>query len=202
MPLITTLANASARGYGGLRAAAGAANSYESIATVTVGSGGSSTITFSSIPSTYTHLQLRILAQTNRGTYGIDDLLMTFNSSTSSYAYHFLFGDGGSSAADAYSSQSNLRLGAGSVGTTTGSNWGAMVVDILDYRSTNKNKTVRILGGADCNGTVGGLGGRVGLSSGLWYATPAAVSSLTLTPSTGTSISQYSHFALYGIKGS
>jgi hypothetical protein len=36
--------------------------SYESIETVTVGSGGSATVlTFSSIPATYTHLQIRVL---------------------------------------------------------------------------------------------------------------------------------------------
>jgi hypothetical protein len=36
-------------------------NSYESIATTTVGSGGSATVTFSSIPATYKHLQVRTL---------------------------------------------------------------------------------------------------------------------------------------------
>ena len=41
-------------------------NSYESIATVTVGAGGTSTITFSSIPTGYTHLQIRGIAQIGR----------------------------------------------------------------------------------------------------------------------------------------
>ena len=55
-------------------------NSYESIQTVTVGSGGQSTISFTSIPSTYKHLQIRMLARaTGASTVG----LIRFNSDAS-----------------------------------------------------------------------------------------------------------------------
>jgi len=60
-PILQSLANGSARGYGAFGAAAAAA-SYESIASVTP-SGSSSSVTFSSIPSTYTSLQLRVNAR-------------------------------------------------------------------------------------------------------------------------------------------
>lgn len=176
-------------------------NSYESIATVTVGSGGSGTVSFTSIPSTFKHLQLRVMAQTNRGTYGIDEAKITFNSdSGSNYAYHTLYGDGSSASAGALASNTFMLSGSGNFGTTTGSNWGNCVTDILDYANTNKHKTMRSLGGADANGTVGGIGGRVSLVSGLWQNT-TAVSTITLVPANGSTFSQYSSFALYGIKG-
>ena len=176
-------------------------NSYESIATTTVGSGGTGTITFSSIPSTFTHLQIRIMAQTNRATFGIDEARLRFNGDTgSNYAQHLLYGDGATATATASSSVTSIQVGSGNLGTTTGSNFGDVILDVLDYTNTNKTKVIRALGGADCNGTVGGIGGRVGLSSGLWNDT-SSVTTITLTPINGALFSQHSSFALYGIKG-
>jgi hypothetical protein len=173
---------------------------FVSIATTTVGSGGTANVEFTSIPSTYTHLQVRCFAQTNRATYGIDEANITFNSDTgSNYVRHLLYGDGSATSASADTSQTSMRTGSGNFGTTTGSNWGSAIIDILDYKNTNKYTTIRSLSGADCNGTVGGLGGRVGLFSGLWLNTNA-VTSIKLVPANGTLFSQYSHFALYGIR--
>ena len=64
------------------------ATNFDSIATVTVGAGGSSSITFSSIPSTYTHLQIRFMAKETAVGSGVDGVLLTFNSWSSGYAYH------------------------------------------------------------------------------------------------------------------
>jgi len=178
-------------------AAAGAANYYESIATVTVGSGGSSSITFSSIPSTYTHLQIRGIGRTDDTAAGFDYAELRFNSdSGSNYAVHALYGDGASAAAFGFASQSEnwiQRLASNVIGSS--SIFGTFVVDILDYVNTNKYKTTRILGGVDANGS-----GRVYLTSGLWQNTNA-ISSLVITPGAGTNFLQYSSFALYGIKG-
>ena len=175
---------------------------FVSIATTTVGSGGTGTITFSSIPSTYKHLQVRLFAQTNRGTYGIDEAVIRFNSDTgSNYADHALYGDGSAAAAVADTSANKIYLGTGAIGTTTSGFFGTNIVDILDYTSINKNKTLRTLGGADVNGIVGGIGGRVSLGSGLWMNSSTAVTTITLTPASGTLFSQYSSFALYGIEG-
>ena len=177
---------------------AAAKDSYESIATVSVGAGGTSSVDFTSIPNTYTHLQLRYIAQTNRGTYGIAEYELRFNNSTTDYNYHPFYGDGSSVASLSYSFSSGLR-GDGEIGTSTGGTFGGGVLDILDYANTNKNKTVRWLGGVDINGTIAGYGGRVGLFSGLWRST-SAITSIKLVPYTGSLFTQYSHFALYGIK--
>jgi hypothetical protein len=178
------------------------AGDYESIQTHIVGSGGQSSITFSSIPSTYKHLQIRLLAQTNRGTYGIDQMNMRFNSdSGSNYSWHTLVGQGaGTPNANAAVSQTVIQAGEGSIGTTTGGTFGVGVIDILDYANTNKYKTSRMLSGVDLNGTVGGLGGWITFSSGNWRSN-SAITNISLGPTVGTLFSQYSHFALYGIKG-
>ena len=171
------------------------ATSYESISTVTVGSGGSSSVTFSSIPGTYTHLQLRYLVRDAR-TNGFDSPVdLTFNgSSATAYSKHFLEGNGSNASSGAETSKTYMRLeGAGN--NTQSSAFGAAITDILDYTSTSKNKTVRQLSGIDKNGS-----GMVRFVSGLWYATPAAITSITLTPFSSP-FAEYSHFALYGIKG-
>ena len=81
-----------------------ASGSYESIATFTLGS--STTVTFSSIPSTYKHLQIRYLARSARTGAATDDLAIRLNSdSGANYARHRLFGDGASVTASGQTSQ-------------------------------------------------------------------------------------------------
>ena len=77
----------------------------------------------------------------------------------------------------------------------TANSFGAYVVDVLDYANTNKYKTVRTLGGKDLNGS-----GQEGLYSNLWKNTNA-ITDITLKVVGGSNFVQYSHFALYGIKG-
>ena len=167
---------------------------------ITVGSAGAASVEFTNIPNTYTHLQLRYTAQTNRGTYGIAEYALTFNSDTATnYGYHAVYGDGAGTTAIAYSTQNSIR-GDGEIGTSTGGTFGGGVLDILDYANTNKNKTVRWLGGVDINGTIAGFGGRVGLFSGLWRST-SAITSVKLVPYTGSLFTQNSSFALYAVKG-
>lgn len=157
--------------------------SYESIATATVGSGGTPYIDFTSIPSTYKHLQIRASYTSNTAA---TNLYLIMNGSVNSTYYHYLIGDG-----------------AVTSGSTTGNlftiQWGnafdnryGLITDILDYGSTTKNKVIRTLGGIDNNGT-----GGVYLSSNL-YLTTNAITSIRIGAS--VNLSQYSHFALYGIK--
>jgi hypothetical protein len=171
-------------------AAPASTNSYESIATVTVGAGGLSTVTFSSIPSTYKHLQLRSFG----GTSGADDINMTFNGDTASnYSAHLLYGTGASAGSYSPGSTSSIYWSVGnSYGTAN--QFGAAVTDILDYANTNKYKTTRALYGYDRNGS-----GQLNFSSGNWRSL-TAITSITLTPVVGNII-QYSSFALYGVKG-
>jgi len=169
-------------------------NSFESIATTTVGAGGTGTVTFSSIPSSYKHLQIRGIARTDRATFTSDPLKLTFNADGgSNYARHFLLGDGGSASADGVSSQTFIQNYLITTNVATSGVFAAFVMDILDYGSTSKTKTVRTLMGFDNNGS-----GFIGLNSGLWNST-SAITSLSLAGQFGT-FQQYSQFALYGIK--
>lgn len=164
--------------------------SYESIATVTVGSGGASTITFSSIPATYTHLQIRF-ATTNDSTQAT---FFRLNGDTgSNYAYHYLYANGSTVAASGGGGNTGMYIG--NHGTTIPE---AGVIDILDYTNTNKYKTTRTLSGNDTNNT---NNTSLGLWSGLWQNT-AAVNSVTLYCGGSSNFANYSIVALYGIKGS
>lgn len=166
-----------------------AAGDFESIATVSVGSGGASTVDFTSISSSYTHLQLRFIAASSSADM---DIWARFNSdSGTNYARHRIYGDGSSVAADA-EANSNAIDTFGRTGSGT-SNFSANVVDILDYANTNKYKSTRSLFGRDSNGS-----GYMMFSSGLWMNTNA-ITSISLFPQTGN-FTQYSHFALYGCK--
>ena len=199
MPIVGSFAGASARAYG-LGAGGLIVGDFESIATVTVGSGGTSTITFSAIPATYTHLQLRLFSQDVRATYGITEIRLTFNGDSSSiYTSHQLLGDGSTAQSNVTLNFSSMLLGDGNYGTTTGGTFGVGVADILDYANTNKFKTVRHISGSDINGTIASYGGRVGLSSGVWRST-TAITSITLVSNSLINFAQYSSYALYGVK--
>jgi hypothetical protein len=173
-------------------------NSYESIATVTVGSGGSSTISFTSIPSTYKHLQVRYNARAGRANDATGYMWLQVNTVFGD-RYHVLNGNG--SAANALGAVPAFDSGQflNAPGTSAAANiFGAGVIDFLDYGSTTKNKTIRALSGVDCNGS-----GYIGLSSYLYGAATTAISSITIgsvDSNVGALLQQHSHFALYGIK--
>jgi hypothetical protein len=167
---------------------------------VTVGSGGASTVAFTSIPSTYTHLQIRGIARDNGGGTSQRVLPFRINSdSGSNYAQHLFAGNGTSISASGATSQtyanaSNSIVEAGTLIST----FGAFVVDILDYTNTNKYKTIRSLYGSDTNGN--NEVSLVGLYSGLWMST-SAINSITfyLRGALDGTFAQYSHLALYGV---
>lgn len=165
--------------------------SYDALATYTVPSGGVSSITFAGLPTggQYTHLQLRINCSTSTGS----DIWMRLNNDTtnSNYASHILWGNGSSPYASAFGTAYGAYLGYS--GSTTSFVGG--VVDILDYASTNKNKTVRTLSGSDANGS-----GQIYLASGLWINSSTAINSLFISPASGN-FNQYSQFSIYGVKG-
>lgn len=168
-------------------------NSYESIATVTVGSGGSATVSFTSIPSTFKHLQVRGISRASSGNQYIK--LRFNNDSSSVYTYHSLFGSGSSALTDAATSQNGAGAISSAAGSLSSGIFAAAVIDVLDYQNSSKNKTIRSLDGFDPNAA----GGQIVLNSGLWIST-SAITQLDLIPSAST-FAQYSQFALYGIKG-
>jgi hypothetical protein len=168
---------------------------YDSIATTTVGAGGVSSVTFSSITSSYTHLQIRCLA---RGTYNVNassslNVQLNGNSTIGSYSTHLL--DGNGSSASSYGASGDYPQGATSNATAGANIFGVAIIDILDYKNTDKYKTIRIISGNDNNGS-----GTIRFSSGSFYANTNAITSITLT-SGGGNIAELSTFALYGIKG-
>jgi hypothetical protein len=170
-------------------------NSYESIATTTLGT-ATTTITFSSIPSTYTHLQIRGIARAT-GSFTNADGLIRFNSDTgANYAHHALYGDGASVTATAGTSTTSGRFARNAqiANSSTASCFSAFVIDILDYANASKYKTVRTLVGYDANGS-----GISELESSLWQST-SAFTQIDLTTD-GGNFAQYSSFALYGVKG-
>jgi len=157
--------------------------SYESIATVSAS--GSSVVTFSSIPSTYKHLQIRCFSTPSGATYNY----LRLNSDTgTNYSFHQLTGDGSTAGAAGGATQNLVYIN-----NYSSTQPAVAIIDILDYQNTNKNKTIRSLAGVDSNGA-----GYVQFRSGAWYNT-AAVSTVTITVD-GGSYSTGSSFALYGIK--
>ena len=166
--------------------------SYESIASAT-GTGSSGTITFSSIPSTYTSLQIRYFATSS---VTGSSLRLRFNGDTgTNYAFHSVAGLGtGTITTGALASFSAILLGDWSNGTVnTYGNVG--ITDIHDYTSTTRNKTIREFGGLEQNNNASG----VFLNSGLWINT-SSINSITFYLASGN-FNTTTQVSLYGIKG-
>ena len=172
--------------------------SYDSLATATVPSGGASSIIFSGIPQTYTHLQLRAVLRDNSGTGGLAFIRSKVNADATSGNYYgqYLYGSGSAASAAATAGATNgLLCGFVANNTNTANTFCSSIIDILDYTNTNKYKTFRSLTGADFNDTNGG----VALISGLYMST-TAISSIEITPDAGTGFVQYSSIGLFGVK--
>jgi hypothetical protein len=183
MPILGIIASS-------FRSAAGPVGAYDALATVTVPSGGVSSISFVGIPQGYKHLQIRgIVAGTGNSAEWLN---VNLNGTTSARS-HALYGTGSAAGAQ---SVANSFIGLAITQLAAGASiFGAFIVDVLDYADTNKNKTVRGLAGREQNGYGTSY---VTLGSSLYNST-TAVSSLTITPESA-SFAQYSQFALYGIK--
>lgn len=158
-------------------------------------------VTFSSIPQTYSHLQLRIFAKTGRTGANYSNGWMQFNGdTTTAYTYHTMEGD-----ARPYISVGGEATVSGiyfarcpGIGSQSTSIFGYSVIDIFDYTNTNKNKTTKTLHGYENNLGSGSLGGIPSLNSGVWRNTSAISSIRIYTTDTPWQIN--SHFALYGVK--
>ncbi len=177
---------------------AASTSSYESIASAT-GTGSAGNIVFNSIPGTYSALQIRANARDtyNDGSSILLDLQMQFNGDTgSNYTKHFLTGNGSSASASGGTSRTTMEVAALPSATATTSMMSGVLIDIQDYASTTKYKTVRSFSGMD--GNAANTQYVVTLRSNLWLST-SAITSITLIPATAFTTS--TTFALYGIKG-
>lgn len=174
---------------------------YESIATVT-GTGSAGSLTFSSIPSTYSHLQIRgMYKDTSTTDYDVSVCLLgRANSITSGYTKHNLIGYG--TVAGVQNSINEGYLGFGGCYMSSGGSYTNMfspiIIDIHNYASTTQNKTIRYITGNDANQA--STNRVISLGSNLIQST-SAISSLTFYPA-DSGFAAGSTFALYGIKGS
>lgn len=175
-------------------------NYMEPIATTLVGSGGTNNVTFNDIPQTYKHLQLRGINKQSSTSIGFPNVSLYFNADTTytNYNSHYINGNGSSVNAGNVQASGYYAYSFNTITSNSGyiNMFGAFIMDILDYASTNKNKTIRTLGGQDANGS-----GEVVFTSGLWMNSSTAVNTIALVLPGGGNFAQYSRFSLYGIKG-
>jgi hypothetical protein len=160
-------------------------STYEPIATQTLGSAAAS-VTFSSIPATYTDL----IIVTQAISASADDVGIRFNSdSGTNYSQTWLSGNGSSAFSGRYSSSTSVYLDIyGSMGTTLFNNAN---VQIMNYANTTTNKTFLSRSNR--------AGAGVDAIVGLWRNT-AAITTIVLAPTSGVNFSTGSTFTLYGIK--
>jgi hypothetical protein len=170
---------------------------FVSLATFSLAS-NTATVTFSSIPSTYQHLQVRINSRCTRAAAN-GNLNIQLNSDTgANYTYHELAGDGATTLVGGATAQTAPSISR-SPGTTTNADvFAGTIIDIHDYASTTKNKVLRSFYGYDNNSAT--VIGNVGMRSILWLNT-AAITTLTFTSASSSSFTSGSVFSLYGIKG-
>jgi hypothetical protein len=191
-PIVSTLSGASARGYGGMKTFGPPpiVGDFQSIQTVT----NTSSFTgaeFTSIPATFTNLQIRMYGRNANNSNGVK---IEFNSdtTTTNYYNHAMFGSGG--GASGWNQNLNNFAYWSETGVTANV-FGAYIVNIHDYTSTVKTKTLSSYGGFDANGS--GYSWRNSLS----WNSAAAITNIKLSAVGGGAFAAYSSFALYGIKG-
>jgi hypothetical protein len=172
--------------------------SFESIQTVTVGSGGSASIDFNSIPQTYKHLQIRGISRDGRSSATANTMKIQFNGDTGSNYHYSLVGSDGTSTAS-YGTATSLSAGIAGDSTsppTATSMMGMSIININDYTGSNY-KVLLSIGGYVHDSTGNG---EMPIWGSAWRNTNA-ISSIKLFPNASVSFTQYSQFALYGIKG-
>lgn len=168
------------------------ASTYEPIATSTVSGSTTSSITFSSIPSTYTDLRIVFVGQNNTGNSPVPKI--TFNSdSATNYSYTVLQGDGSSPGSTQTSNSTSIYIGNSANLSATNSAWALYNVDIFSYAGSTY-KTLLSFASADKNGS-----GNVNNIVGLWRST-SAITSLTIASTVSTwYLSAGTTATLYGI---
>lgn len=161
----------------------------------TTATGAETVITFSSIPQTYSSIQIRATLRSTQALNNVGNCNVYVNgvNTGTSYARHYVYGEGSTVSASGTASTTQMILvNTVPLGSTTAGLFGGCVVDFQDYASTTRNKTMRALHGHDRNGA-----GTIGMSSGVYLAT-TAITSVSISLTTGNWASG-STFALYGM---
>lgn len=188
MPLLTGIFASAISG----RLVAADAGSMFPIATTTL-STAQGTITFSNIPQTYKHLQIRGIAKSTGA--GSQDLQVGFNGLTSGYAFHSAYSNGSTATSASGTSLAYMKLGFNFVvANSVANSFGAIIIDIADYTNTNKLKTFRSMMGVENNGS-----GTVAHFSGFHSSSSSAITSIEIRPEADNFAASTS-FALYGVQ--
>lgn len=164
------------------------------IAHTEVGSGGASTISFTSIAGTYDDLLL-VTSLRQTGSFANGDTTIRFNSNAADYSYTRLQGSGSTAGTLRASSQAQLLVGDDPALSGTASTFSNNSIYITNYKTTANYKQVIVENCREANSTTAFF---MAMISGMWQNT-AAITSITLTPERGSYV-QYSTATLYGIK--
>lgn len=172
---------------------AGAAGAMELIQTTVLG-GAATEVTLSSIPQTFKHLQIRVLA---RSTTGNQDFYMGFNGASGTmHRAHYVYGIPGSgTSSGTEGGNGRSRIGFMQISSDTLERFSPNIIDILDYSNTAKNTTSRVL-----NARVSSQFNVVGLWSQLFLSTNA-ITSVTFSNTSPGQFAAGSRFSIFGIKG-
>lgn len=173
------------------------ATTYTLISSNTVSGSTTTSVSFSSIPSTYTDLVLSISGRTDSANVE-DGVNLRFNSnSATNYSETFIYGNGSTASSSRDSNQTYGYVYYSLDGAdATASTFGNLEIYIPSY-TVSQNKPISSFGVAESNATA------VRMSAGaiLWRNT-ATISSIQITPLSGSNFSANSTFYLYGIKNS
>jgi hypothetical protein len=168
------------------------ANTFELISKTEVGSGGAANIEFTSIPSTFTDLQLVVSLRSN-DSRSMTWVNLQFNSASSNRSLKNLYGTGSSALSGSYT---EMRFSGVNANTSTSNTFGSASLYIPNYAGSNY-KSASGESVAETNATAADMG----LEANLWSNT-AAITSIKIIPGDGTAWLQYSSAYLYGIKNS
>jgi hypothetical protein len=156
-------------------------------------------VTFSVIPATYEHLQIRVSGRHAHSGSGGRNINLRFNGDTgANYSTHYMYAyNGNNKAANKYAGQTYVYGGGRLTGpyTPSRSNFAATTIDILDYANANKNTTM-----TQTYGIVDDYqnGFQLGTGSALWVDT-AAITSILLYPDGGSDFVRGTEITLYGL---
>jgi len=165
------------------------ANTFELIATTGAPSANVASLSFTSIPSTFTDLVLVMsLRSTSTNNYGS----VLFNSSSTGYTRRILYGNGSSVASTTPTGYESLSINPSDATSSVFANY---QMYITNYAGTN-NKSFSVDAVGENNGTTA----QAIFHTGIW-ANSSAITSLTITSGVGD-IAQYSTAYLYGVKNS
>jgi hypothetical protein len=161
------------------------AKTYEPIATQTLGS-SVSTVTFSSIPSTYTDLVITV----NRFTSALDNLAVQYNGDTgTNYSFTNVWGSG--SAAGSSRSTSATKGDLDYYAASEPSFPAPVIINIQNYANTITYKTTLARGSNSARG--------VDATVVLWRST-SAINSILFKNNGGSNFTSGSMFTIYGVK--